>query len=130
MEQIVVSAPATIANVDPDFDVFGFAVDSPVDILRVTKLEDKPKEVRIKEVNLPELPTDSNLNTAGIAAHYILRNTDADFGVEFSLEKGMGIGTGLGSSAASAAAATKAVEYLLNGRVQEKILLEACILNT
>ncbi len=86
MEKIVASVPVTIANVGPGFYVFGFAVDSPVDIVFAEKLEDSPKTVIIKETNLPELPTDPNKNTAGIAAHYILKNVDADSGVEFYLQ--------------------------------------------
>ena len=119
MDYITVSAPATIANVGPGFDVFGFAVDSPVDIVHALKLEDQPSTVIIKKSNLNELPLDPNLNTAGIAAKYILDKTHADFGVEFTIEKGMGIGTGLGSSAASAAAGAKAVNYFLNGDLKE-----------
>ncbi len=47
MEKISVSAPATVANVGPGFDVFGFAVDSPVDVIHVTKLDDQPKKYNI-----------------------------------------------------------------------------------
>ena len=32
------------------------------------------------------MPTDPNKNTAGIAAHYILKNVDADSKVEFYLQ--------------------------------------------
>ena len=71
------------------------------------------------------------LNTAGIAAQYILEKTQANFGVEWTIEKGMGIGTGLGSSGASAAAGAKAVNYFLNGEKTEeeinRITLEAII---
>ena len=131
MDYISVSAPATIANVGPGFDVFGFALDSPVDIVHALKLENQPGKVVIKENNLNELPLDPNLNTAGIAAKFILDKSHADFGVEFTIEKGMGIGTGLGSSAASAAAGAKAVNYFLNGDQKEEeqkiITLEAII---
>ena len=115
MDYITVSAPATIANVGPGFDVFGFAVDSPVDIVHALKLENEAGKVVIKSSNNDNLPLDPSLNTAGVAAKYILDKTKADFGVEFTIEKGMGIGTGLGSSAASAAAGAKAVNYFLNG---------------
>ncbi len=129
MEKIVVSAPATIANIGPGFDVYGLAVDSPVDIVKAKKLEDQPKKVIIKKCNLPDLPLDADRNTAGIAAQFILNKVNADFGVEISLEKGMGIGTGLGSSAASAAAGAKAVAYFLNNQEDnlESVLLEAGI---
>ena len=42
MDYITVSAPATIANVGPGFDVFGFAVDSPVDIVHARIIEGLP----------------------------------------------------------------------------------------
>ena len=131
MDYITVSAPATIANVGPGFDVFGFAVDSPVDTVHALKLEDQPGKVIIKSNNLEELPLDPDFNTAGVAAKYILDKTKVDFGVEFTIEKGMGIGTGLGSSAASAAAGAKAVNYFLNGDRNEdevkRFTLEAII---
>ncbi|MHA1983540.1 MAG: homoserine kinase [Candidatus Hodarchaeales archaeon] len=131
MDHITVSAPATIANVGPGFDVFGFALDSPVDIVHAIKLENQPGKVIIKDVNLPDLPKDPMKNTAGIAARYLLEKTKADFGIELSIEKGMGIGTGLGSSASSAAAGAKAVNYFLNGDRKEnnynKFILEAII---
>ena len=131
MDYITVSAPATIANVGPGFDVFGFAVDSPVDIIHALKLEDQPCKVIIKSNNLEELPMDPDFNTAGIAAKYILEKSKANFGVELTIEKGMGIGTGLGSSAASAAAGAKAVNYFLNNDQPEedskRFTLEAII---
>jgi homoserine kinase len=114
MDRISVSAPATVANVGPGFDVFGFALDSPVDIIHAVKLEDQPGIVRITDSNNKDLPLESSKNTAGISAKYLLDQSHADFGVEFSIEKGMGIGTGLGSSAASAAAGAKAVNYFLS----------------
>lgn len=127
MERISVSAPASIANVGPGFDVFGFALDAPIDIIHATKLEDQPQKVIIDKIDKYDLPNDPDLNTAGIAAQYILKNVKADFGVQFTLKKGMGIGTGLGSSAASAAGAAKAVQYFLKNEVETSILLEACI---
>ena len=131
MDYITVSAPATIANVGPGFDVFGFAVDSPVDMVHALKLEDKPGKVIIKNSNNKKLPLDPNYNTAGVAAKFILDKTKADFGVELNIEKGMGIGTGLGSSAASAAAGAKAVNYFLNGEFDSEeiknITIEAII---
>ncbi len=129
MEKIVVSAPATIANIGPGFDVYGLAVDSPVDIIKAKKIEDSPKKVIISKANLPELPLEADRNTAGIAAQFVLNKVNADFGVEFKIEKGMGIGTGLGSSAASAAAGAKAVAHFLDNNIinLESTLLEACI---
>lgn len=37
-EKVSVSAPASVANVGPGFDVFGFALDSPVDVVHATKV--------------------------------------------------------------------------------------------
>ncbi|OLS26436.1 MAG: Homoserine kinase [Candidatus Heimdallarchaeota archaeon LC_3] len=127
LERITVSAPASIANVGPGFDVFGFALDAPTDIIHATKLDDQPKKVIIEKVNNPDLPTDPTRNTAGISAKYILEKINADFGVSLVIKKGMGIGTGLGSSAASAAASAKAVQYFSRNNIQIQILLEGCI---
>lgn len=128
MDKISVSAPASVANVGPGFDVFGFALDAPTDIIHAYKL-DEPKRVIIEKTNNPDLPLDPHKNTAGVAAMHILEGIDADFGIQLTIKKGMGIGTGLGSSASSAAAAAKAVEYFYQGNktLPEQILLEALI---
>ena len=81
MEKITVSTPASIANVGPGFDVFGFALDAPTDIIHATKLDDEPKKVIIESVNLSDLPLDVSKNTAGVSASYILDKINADFGV-------------------------------------------------
>ena len=38
-ESVTVTAPATVANVGAGYDVFGFAVDSPVDTVHARLLE-------------------------------------------------------------------------------------------
>lgn len=116
-----------MANVGPGFDVFGFALDAPTDVIYATKLEGEPKKVIIINKNNKTLPTNPAKNTAGVAAAYILDKINAEFGIELIIEKGMRIGTGLGSSAASAAAGAKAVEYFSENNIPIQILLEAVI---
>ena len=135
-ERVTVTAPATVANVGAGYDVFGFAVDSPVDTVHARLLEraeDRGKVV-VKAV-LPEslgLTCDATKNTASLCAKGIMDRMgyQCKFGVELTIEKGMGIGTGMGSSAASAAAAAKAMVYFFKGQgvdVPESVVMEALV---
>jgi homoserine kinase len=107
---ISVYAPATVANVGPGFDCFGFSLGEPGDIVRA-RLSGEPG-VRIVAINGDDgaLPLEPERNTAGVAALTILRGLPAaaKFGVELSIDKGLPPCSGLGSSAASAVAGAMA----------------------
>lgn len=107
-------APATVANVVCGFDVFGFAVDSPGDVVTV-RWSDKPG-VTITKITGDGglLPLDSTKNTAGVAVNQLLTRLQIDRGIEMELQKNLPLGSGMGSSASSAVAALVAVNALTN----------------
>jgi homoserine kinase len=122
-EWVKVFAPATVANVGPGFDIMGFAVDEPGDIVAARLI---PHDgIRITEIryadrrDIGKLPTDPDNNTAGVAAGYVLsllrkrQLIDPCTGVELILQKNLPLGSGMGSSGASAVAAAWAVNLLL-----------------
>jgi len=121
-KKIKVFAPATVSNVGPGFDIMGFALNQPGDVIEVAL--SKGKEIRIKKIygsrNLPYNPS-KNIATASIISLLRLRNIKV--GLDVVIRKNMGIGSGLGSSAASSVAGVFAVNKLLDLKLSKSELL-------
>jgi homoserine kinase len=111
MKEIIVHAPATVANLVCGFDVLGLCLEEPFDIMRV-RLLDK-KEVIIRTTDGFPLPPDPALNTAGAPLLEMLAVLKQDIGFEVNITKQIKPGSGIGSSAASAAGAVVAANELL-----------------
>ena len=114
--RVRVYAPATVSNVGPGFDVLGFALHRPGDIVEAER-SDVPG-VELVEVTGDEgaLPADAQRNAAGISAADVLRRAGpgrAAGGLRLWLRKGMPLSSGLGSSGASSAAGAVAANELL-----------------
>jgi homoserine kinase len=116
-------APATVANVGCAFDIMGFAVDSPGDLVELSW--NKSGEVLIESIEGDNglLPREVNRNTASVAVKAYLEHQKITEGISISLVKDMPLGSGLGSSAASAAAALVAVNRLCNDPLSRAELL-------
>jgi homoserine kinase len=121
MNEIIVSAPATVANVVCGFDVLGFCLAEPCDLMTLRKIDEKV--VRIINRDEFNLPTEPEKNVAGAVLLAILKETKADFGFEIEIEKRIKPGSGIGSSAASAAGAAVAANKLLNNRFSKLELI-------
>ena len=121
-------APATVANVACGFDVFGFALERPGDVVAARR-RDEPGVVLSRITGDDgRLPADAEKNTAGVAAQHLLDRLAAGHGgVELQLTKGLPLASGLGSSAASAVAAAVAVDALLELGASREELLAAAI---
>ncbi len=122
-------APATVANVSCGFDILGFALDAPGDEVEV-KLTKRPGVI-INNITGDNgmLPTDPNVNTAGVSVKAFLDFIDFDGGgIEINLKKMMPLSSGLGSSASSSVAAVFAANALLNYPVEKKDLLQFALL--
>ncbi len=120
---ISASAPATVANVGPGFDVFGFALDGPCDTVEIRRVS--RRGVRLLEiVGADDLPLSSSKNVASAVAAKMLRAANTKFGIEMILKKGLPLGSGLGSSSASAVAAAVATNRLLGERFSDPELLD------
>jgi homoserine kinase len=116
-------APATVANVVCGFDVFGFAVDNPGDVVRARWSNQSGVTITRIDGDSGLLPRDSMKNTAGVAVHQLLAKLEVTQGVEIELEKNLPLGSGMGSSAASAVAALVAVNALAGNPFQKKDLV-------
>lgn len=120
-----VFAPGSIGNVGPGFDILGLAVAGAGDVVSAEAVE-KPG-VTIADPGHPDLPTDPDRHTSGIAAREVLRRSGAGFGVVLRVEKGLPLSGGQGGSAASAVAGAVAVNRLLPAPLNPTALLEAAL---
>lgn len=127
-EVVKVFAPATVANVGVGYDILGFAIDTPGDYVILRK-GNKPG-LTITEItgDKGKLPKEVLKNTAGYAAHSLLKEIDAlDMPLEMTIQKKMPFGSGLGSSSASAVAGVYAVNELLKLNIHKLDLLRHAV---
>ncbi len=120
-------APATVSNVACGFDVLGFAIDEPGDV--VTATERPEPGVALLEITGDggRLPLDPARNTAGVAASALLEAAGSSRGVALRLHKDMPLSSGLGSSAASGVAAAYATSRALGLPASRELLLRCAM---
>jgi homoserine kinase len=110
---VTVQSPATVANMVCGFDVLGFAVEAPYDVMRI-QFSNQPGITIINEDDF-QLPVEPEKNVAGAALLALLAEVPIpNVGMEIRIRKQIKPGSGVGSSAASAAGAVVAANYLLN----------------
>ncbi|MBG8555262.1 homoserine kinase [Hymenobacter guriensis] len=119
---VTVHAPATVANMVCGFDVLGFSLAAPNDVMHLRLLE-QPGVVIINEDDFG-LPTEPTRNVAGAALLAMLRAVPEVPGVEVRIRKAIRPGSGIGSSAASAAGAVVGLNQLLGNRFSKPQLVE------
>jgi homoserine kinase len=113
-KRVRVKAPATVSNLNCGFDVLGFAVNEPYDILEVELTGTGSVEITsIKGCD--SLSTDPAKNVVGAVLNAMTAASDRATGFRVSIEKGILPGSGIGSSAASSAAAAFAGNLVLGG---------------
>lgn len=122
---IAAYAPGSVSNVACGFDVLGFALDEPGDIVIAAQKDGPGVTIAAIEGDGGRLPTDPDRNTAGAAVQALLRRLETTRGVSLTIQKGLPLASGIGSSGASAVAAVVAVNELL-GRPATLDLLLAC----
>ncbi len=122
-KSVKVFAPATVANFIVGYDIIGFALEEPGDIVEVS-LNNKDKIEIIDIKSDYSLPFDIEKNTATIPILELLNEHNINIGLDIKIEKGLPIGSGLGSSAASAVAAIYALNLLLDERFSKIQLLK------
>ena len=103
MERVTAYAPGSTSNLGPGFDCLGIAITGMGD--RVAAERSSSPGVRVRSVSDPKIPTDSDRNTAALAAAEVLSRAGArELGLELDIQKGLPLAGGLGGSAASAVA--------------------------
>jgi homoserine kinase len=118
---VKIFAPATISNVGPGFDLMGFALEQPGDIM-IVKPNDTGK-IRIINNTSSNIPLDIEKNVASVAANALLDALGCKAGFDLIFETKINPGSGIGSSAASCTAAVVGVNELLNRPFSQKELL-------
>jgi homoserine kinase len=121
--EVTAFAPATVANVVCGFDVFGFAVHAPGDIVYMRRSDKSGIRIHAIHNDGGRLPLQADKNTAGVAVHSFLKQTGMDIGIEMEIQKGLPLGSGMGSSAASSVAALVAINALSGKNLSKVDLL-------
>ncbi len=124
---IAVYAPATVSNVACGFDVLGFALDEPGDVVAAEGNDASGVSIAAVYGDGGRLPTDVDRNTAGAAAQALLDRLDMTRGVVLTVHKGVPLASGVGSSGASAVAAVVATNELLGRPAPLDVLLECAM---
>ena len=124
---IAVYAPATVSNVGCGFDVLGFALEEPGDVVMATRSELPGVEIGAIEGDGGRLPRDAARNTAGAAAQSLLTRLGTLQGVTLTVHKGMPLASGIGCSGACAVAAFVAVNELFGRPASMDVLLECAM---
>ncbi|MBS3815093.1 MAG: homoserine kinase [Hadesarchaea archaeon] len=124
MSSVKISAPASIANLGPGFDVFAISLSSPRDFVEAT-LSDSLSIVEVTGRNSSDIPKDPSKNSVTIAASKVMSYLDVEQGLKFKIEKGIPIERGLGGSGASAVAGAIAANELLGGELSASEIIEA-----
>ncbi|TAG08313.1 MAG: homoserine kinase [Sphingobacteriia bacterium] len=121
LSSVTIKSPATVANMVCGFDVLGFAVNEPYDMMHI-RFSDQPGITIINE-DAYNLPTDPEKNVAGAALLALMEELNEQVGFELRINKKIKPGSGVGSSAASAAGAVVAANRLLGDRFSKQDLV-------
>ncbi len=119
-------APATVANLGPGLDILGLALSGNGDVVSASLAAGG--RLVLRSAGHPELPSDPERNTAGVAAAAVRKKAGASStGIALELIKGLPLSGGQGGSAASAVAAAFAVNALLGSPLSRGELFEPCL---
>ncbi len=121
--RIVITSPATSANLGPGFDVFGLALAEPRDKIRITRTNSKQIEIRLNGISAQTISTQIRRNTAGVVAQYMINEFCLRTGLRIEIEKGIWPARGLGSSAAPAAAVAYGLNSMFDLRLSQNQLI-------
>lgn len=111
--RVRVKAPATVSNLNCGFDVLGFAVNEPYDIVEL-ELTGTGSVIIAEIRGCDSLSADPGKNVVGAVLNAMIAAAGMETGFSISIEKGIMPGSGIGSSAASSAAAAFAGNHLLD----------------
>jgi homoserine kinase len=124
---IAAFAPGSVSNVGCGFDVLGFALEAPGDIVMVEAAGQPGVEVVSITGDGGRLPRDPRRNTATVAIAALCERLGAHRGIRVWIEKGLPLASGMGSSGASAVAAVVAANELLGRPAPMDVLLECAM---
>ena len=121
-KRITIHSPATVANMVCGFDVLGFAVHEPYDIMHIELTEEPGIVIQIEDDF--NLPTDPLQNVAGAALLALMEAFGQPVGFKLKINKQIKPGSGVGSSAASSAGAVAGANALLGNPFSNEELVK------
>jgi len=124
---IAVYAPGSVSNVGCGFDVLGFALDEPGDVVIAAPQDESGVSIAAIHGDKGRLSTDPRRNTASAAVLELLRRLETIRGMSLTIHKGLPLASGIGSSGASAVAAVVAANEVLGRPAPMELLLECAM---
>src|SRR6478752_4791603 len=124
---IAVYAPGSVSNVACGFDVLGFALDEPGDVVVAAPQDESGVSIAAIHGDNGRLSTDPLKNTASAAVRALIERLETTRGISLTIHKGLPLASGIGSSGASAVAAVVAVNELLGRPAPMDMLLECAM---
>jgi homoserine kinase len=124
---IAAYAPGSVSNVACGFDIMGFALDEPGDVVVAVPQDASGVSIAAIHGDGGKLTTDPRKNTASAAVLALLQRLETTRGVSLTIHKGLPLASGIGSSGASAVAAVVAVNELLGRPAPMAMLLECAM---
>jgi homoserine kinase len=124
---IAVYAPGSVSNVACGFDVLGFALDEPGDVVVAAQQDQSGVSIAAIHGDRGRLSTDPRKNTASAAVAELIRRLETTRGIALTIHKGLPLASGIGSSGASAVAAVVAANELLGRPASLEVLLECAM---
>ena len=122
LKEVTVKSPGTVANMVCGFDIMGFALESPNDIITLKANEGK-HSILIQNIDAYNLPVDPNANVMGVALEAFSKALNREYQFEIISEKKIKPGSGIGSSAASAAGIVVAANALFGNPFSNEELI-------
>jgi homoserine kinase len=123
LREIILKAPATIANLGPGFDIFALALEIPYDIIKLSL--NKTNSINLKISGKVEgIPVSTAENTAGLAASHFLKKINSSQGVNIEIIKNIQSCAGLGTSGASAVSSVYGLNRLLITQFHENEIID------
>jgi homoserine kinase len=127
MKRAAAFAPGTVSNVGCGFDVLGFALEQPGDVVVAIPREQPGVEILDVTGDNGRLPRDAARNTASVAVTALMSFAAVRSGVGLIVRKGLPLASGIGSSGASAVAAVLAVNEALGLSAPQGVLLRSAM---
>ncbi|MEO7133954.1 MAG: homoserine kinase [Vicinamibacterales bacterium] len=124
---IAVFAPGSVSNVGCGFDVLGFALDEPGDVVIAAPQDTSGVSIAAIHGDDGRLSVDPQKNTASAAVLELLRRLETLRGISLTIHKGLPLASGIGSSGASAVAAVVAANEVLGRPAPMEMLLECAM---
>ena len=124
---IAAFAPGSVSNVACGFDIMGFALEEPGDVVVAAPQDDGGVSVAAIHGDGGRLTTDPRKNTASAAVMALLTRLETTRGIALTIHKGLPLASGIGSSGASAVAAVVAANELLGRPAPMTMLLECAM---